>query len=51
MRKYIAKVKMTNDVQVEFELPDDCDQLKIERQARVEAKRKEGDADDIECVE
>ena len=51
MRKYIAQIRMINDVQVEFELPDGSDQSIIEIQAAIEAKSEWGDADHIECVE
>ncbi len=50
MKKYIAQVNMIQEVQVEFELPEWCDQHTIEIQAEIEAKAERGDADRIEVI-
>jgi hypothetical protein len=51
IKKFVAQVKMSNFVQVEFELPDFCNQSTIEIQAKIEAKDQYGDADEFEFIE
>ncbi len=52
MKKYIAYVKISMTGRIELSVPaSDCSQAAIEKQARIAAKKKYRDADDVECIE
>lgn len=51
MQRFVAQMKMTYFVQIEFELPDFCNQSTIEIQAKIEAEEKFGEADEFEILD